>query len=220
MEDSKRLRETLFQGLTRQGFAVDSATDGIEAMELLEAFRYDVMLLDLMIPQLDGYSLLRRLRAQGDDTFTLVVSARNQLENRLEALKSGADDFIAKPFSFEELVARIDALVRRKYGQKSPLIQVGPIALNTSLKTAKVKGQTLDLTKLEYRILELLAHSRGQINTRETIIEHVYSSDDVAASNVIDVHICSLRRKLAAYVQGPVVHTKKGFGYYIAESTK
>ncbi len=215
VEDSNRLRHILHEGLRREGFAVDCAENGVQALDHLKSYHYDVMLLDLMMPEMDGYSLLKTIRTQGDETFVLVLSARFQVEHRLQALEYGADDYMSKPFSFAELLARIDALIRRKYGQKSPTIAIGPMKINTALKTVAVDEQDIKLTKSEYGILELLALSRGQIRSREAIVEGIYSSEEDIASNVIDVHICSLRRKLAAFDQSKLIRTKKGLGYFI-----
>lgn len=212
IEDSELLRDSLLQGLREAGFSVDSAADGKDGLWLAETGDYDVIVLDLMLPGIDGLTLLSSLREKQKDTHVLILTAKDTVEDRITGLNLGADDYLVKPFSFQELLARVHALVRRRYQQKSPLIQLGDIKVDTTRKAVFRHGVSIDLTPREYALLEYLAFRTGEIVTRMEIWEHLYEFESSTTSNVVDVFIKRLREKL-----GPqLIHTRRGQGYVLA----
>jgi DNA-binding response OmpR family regulator len=217
VEDSEPLRESLRVGLTREGFAVDAAADGEAGLGLARNNPYDVLVLDLLLPRLDGMSLLARLREKPDRPHVLVLTARDRVEDRVQGLNEGADDYLVKPFAFDELLARIHALVRRRYTEHSRKVEVGALALDLVARTAAHDGQVLELTAREYALLEYLALRRGQMVTREEIEDHVYGVHKLPASNAVDSTVCLLRSKL-----GPagreLIRTLRGRGYVLGDS--
>lgn len=215
VEDSNRLRKTLGEGLKREGYGVDEAADGEEALGFLQTYDYDAVVLDLMLPKVDGFSVLKTLRAGHGQAFVLILSAKDQVDDRVMGLQHGADDYLVKPFAFTELLARLQALIRRRYDQKSPAISIGPLEINTALRTATLGGKELKLTKSEFAILEVLSVNRGRVLSREVLFEHLYDGYVDVASNIIDVHVCSLRRKLKSHQAGSLLRTKRGYGYFI-----
>jgi DNA-binding response OmpR family regulator len=216
VEDSTRLRTTLAKGLAQSGYAVDTAADGREGLWLAGENDYDVIVLDLMLPALDGLSLLRALRERGQATHVLVLSARDTVEDRVQGLAAGADDYLVKPFAFDELRARIQALVRRAYQEKNPTLHRGELEIHTAARRVTVAGREVKLTAREYSLLELLALRTGQVVSRRDLWEHLYDFDSEATSNVLDVLVCSLRRKLDR--QG-LIETRRGEGYVLAAGT-
>ena len=215
IEDSERLRKSLSEGLRRSGFAVDVVDDGEKGLRFALATEYDAIVLDLMLPKLDGLAVLQQLREQGRDTHVLILSAKDQVQDRIRGLKLGADDYLIKPFSFEELLARLQALVRRHYKNPNPVIQLGRIELNTALHQACCEGQDIKLTPSELVLLEYLAFNRGRVVSSKSIEEHLYDSDAFVSSNAIEAHISALRRKLRAVGESGIIKTRRGFGYYI-----
>jgi len=215
VEDSERLRRSLGDGLCKSGFAVDLAADGEAGLALALGKSHDVIVLDLMLPKLDGIEMLRRLRTGGSDAHVLVVSARDRTENRIEGLNVGADDYLVKPFEFDELLARINALVRRRYGSKQPMLTVADVELDTNARVVRRAGELVPLTRLEYRLLELLMLRRGRVHSRAQILDHLYDSDADPASNVVEVLVYSLRRKLARRAGREIVVTRRGQGYLV-----
>jgi DNA-binding response OmpR family regulator len=217
VEDSEPLRESLRVGLTREGFAVDAAADGEAGLGLARNNPYDVLVLDLLLPRLDGMSLLARLREKPDRPHVLVLTARDRVEDRVQGLNEGADDYLVKPFAFDELLARIHALVRRRYTEHSRKVEVGALALDLVARTAAHDGQVLELTAREYALLEYLALRRGQMVTREEIEDHVYGVHKLPASNAVESTVCLLRSKL-----GPagreLIRTLRGRGYVLGDS--
>lgn len=217
VEDSRRLQRSIATGLRRAGFAVDVAGDGEEGLALAEAGTYDVVVLDLMLPRLDGLSVLRQLRAGGRDTHVLILTARDRVEDRVTGLRAGADDFLVKPFAFEELLARVQALVRRRHGRKNPLIRVGALEIDTAARTVRRAGEPLPLTAREYAILEYLAARGGQVVTRGEIEDHVYDGRAEISSNAVDSAICALRRRIDMPGQPSLIETRRGQGYVLQE---
>lgn len=215
-EDSRRLRDTLKQGLEQESYAVDVAADGEEAMDFCRSYSYDVVILDLMMPRLDGYGVIRQLRETGDGTHILVLSAKDQVPDRISALDMGADDFLLKPFAFEELLSRIRALVRRRYGHKSPCLDIDGLSLDLSAKTVRHNGALVPLSHFEYQCFEYLALQQGRVISREQIIERLHDANDEFQSNVVEVLIYALRKKLRAAGFPDLIQTKRGYGYYIA----
>lgn len=212
VEDNELLRDSLAQGLREAGFSVDSAADGKDGLWLAETGQYDVIVLDLMLPGMDGLTLLSTLRKKQKDTHVLILTAKDTVEDRITGLNLGADDYLVKPFSFQELLARVQALVRRRYQQKSPTIVLGDIEVDTTRKIVVRHGAIIDLTPREYALLEYLAFRTGEVVSRTEIWEHLYEFESSATSNVVDVFIKRLRDKL-----GPqFIHTRRGQGYVLA----
>jgi len=213
IEDSKRIRESLVQGLSRCGFAVDEAADGDQGLAQAQAVPYDLILLDLMLPGIDGLSILRTLRKRGSQTHILVLSARDRIEHKVEGLQAGADDYLVKPFAFEELVARVEALARRAHGRKSSLLEFGEVVVDMTRQRFLVKGKVLDLTPREYSLLEYLALDAGRPVSRHELEIHLYAESQAIASNVIDATVAAARRKLAPMQLDSLIRTRRGIGY-------
>ncbi|HSS49610.1 MAG TPA: response regulator transcription factor [Thermoanaerobaculia bacterium] len=215
IEDSPRLRSTLQKGLSREGYAVDTARDGREGLWLATENEYDVIVLDLMLPELDGLTVLERLRGQGKDTHVLILSARDLVEDRVEGLTRGADDYLVKPFSFDELLARLQALVRRSYRVKNPQLHLGELEVHTAARRVSYRGRPVPLTPREYSLLEILVLRAGEVVSRRDLWERLYEFDSEAASNVVDVIVYSLRKKLDPQNPQSVVKTRRGLGYLV-----
>ena len=220
IEDYTPLRESMEQGFRENGYAVDATGDGEEGLWYASTGEYEVVVLDLRLPGMDGLEILRRLRAQKNRVHVLIVTARDSVHDRVEGLDLGADDYLVKPFEFNELLARIRALVRRKYDQKEPVIRVADVEIDTSARAVKRSGQPLDLTLREYTIMEILARKAGRFVSRETIQEGVYDFAAELSSNVVDVYIGRLRRKLEMRGGEKILHTKRGFGYMLGEEDR
>ena len=215
IEDSIRLRESLGRGLRKTGYAVDLAGDGTTGLWSAESNVYDVIILDLMLPGLDGLSLLQQLRANGKTTHVLILTAKDTVEDRVHGLKTGADDYLIKPFAFEELLARVQALCRRSYQRKNPKVNVGDLLIDTAARTAFRNGQSLDLTPREFMLLEYLALRCGEVVSRTDIEAHLYPDAADLMSNVVDSAVCSLRKKITSPGAGPLIQTRRGHGYVL-----
>jgi two-component system OmpR family response regulator len=213
VEDEADLADTLTRALGEEGFAVDLASEGDEGLFKLTDVPYDAAVLDVMLPGMDGWTILENARARGVRTPVLMLTARDTIEDRVRGLNLGADDYLVKPFALQELVARLHALVRRSYGSPVPRIAIGDVVIDTAAQRVQRNGVTVELTAREYAVLELLARSRGRLVTRSRICEHLYNEDVDITSNVIDVHIGALRRKLGA----DLIRTRRGEGYIIDE---
>jgi DNA-binding response OmpR family regulator len=213
VEDSPRLQASIARGLRKSGYAVDVSGDGVDALERAQRTEYEVIVLDLLLPKLDGWSVLRRLREGGKQTHVLILSAKDRVEDRIQGLRFGADDYLIKPFSFDELVARIDALTRRSKANKNPEIVIGDVVIDTARKTVSRKGAPVEMTAREYRLLEYLAFHRGQPVSREEIEEHIYSANRQVLSNAVDSAICALRGKLDDKGGRSMIWTRRGLGY-------
>jgi len=216
IEDYRPLRESMEQGLRENGYAVDATGDGKEGFWYASTGEYDVVILDLRLPGMDGLQVLERLRALKNKVHVVIVTAKDSIRERVEGLDLGADDYLVKPFEFSELLARLRALVRRKYDQKEPVIRVADLEVDTSARQVKRGGRTLDLTIREYAIVEILARKSGNVVSRAAIQEGVYDFAAELSSNVIDVYIGRLRRKLESGGGKKILHTKRGFGYILA----
>jgi DNA-binding response OmpR family regulator len=215
IEDSERLSDSIARGLRRSGWAVDLAHDGEVGLARASGGEYDVIVLDLMLPKLDGLTLLRRLRESGSMTHVLVLTAKDAVEDRVLGLRIGADDYLIKPFDFEELLARVDALGRRRHEAKDPFIRLGEVVIDTASKTVSCNGTPVELARREYMVLEYLALRRGQSVSREDLEQHVYDSRKEIASNAIDSAVCAIRRRLERAGQADLIRTRRGFGYTI-----
>jgi len=218
IEDSERLRRYVSKGLRGAGYAVDTAADGEEGLWLAESVDYDVIVLDLMLPGLDGISLLQRLREKGRNVHVLVLTARDTVEDRVRGLGEGADDYLVKPFAMEELLARIRALARRSYGVKSPRIEVGGLVIDTSTRQATRCGSAVDLAPREYALLEYLALRRGEVVSRSEIEEHIYDDRADPMSNVVTSAISTLRKKIDVPGRPSLIRTRRGMGYILEEA--
>jgi len=217
IEDYKPLRKSVAQGLEEAGFAVDVAADGEEGWWYARSGEYDAIVLDLMLPGIDGLTILKRLRKAGRQTHILILTAKDTLEDRVLGLNLGADDYLVKPFGFQELLARVRALVRRQYRTKNPVLCVGDLELDTNTRVVRRAGQLIQLTPREYALLEFLAARAGELVTRTDIWEHVYDFHSSADSNVVDVYIGYLRKKLERPDRPRLIHTRRGQGYMLAE---
>ena len=215
IEDSARLRRSLQKGLAQEGFAVDSAPDGRDGFAYAIAYDYDVIVLDLMLPGMSGLEVLEKLRARGEQTHVLILSAKDQVEDRIRGLTYGADDYLIKPFAFEELLARIRALVRRRYVAKDPTVRLGSLTVNTALGIVRQGEAEVLLTPKEMSLLEYLLARRGRVVTRDDLLEHLYAGYGEVASNVIDVLVCTLRKKIRVSGEPNPIQTRRGIGYSI-----
>lgn len=215
VEDERRLASVLKQGLTEQGYAVDLAFDGEEGLALAELEPYDLLILDVMLPVLDGYTITRRLRAAGKQTPILLLTARDAVDDRVTGLDSGADDYLTKPFAFRELLARVRALLRRDGRRRDPILRAGDLTLDPATRLVCRDAREIELTSKEYAVLEYFLHNVGRVLTRTQIAEHVWDYDFVAMSNVIDVYVRSLRRKLDDDGDTRLLHTIRGVGYQL-----
>jgi len=214
VEDEVRLAENVAEAL-RQGpnFAVDCAEDGPTGLHLAENACYDLIILDLMLPGLDGAGVLRRIRGRGDRTPVLILTAKSEASSIISLLNAGADDYLSKPFDLGELIARAKALIRRGKGIADPTLRLFGLEVNTVEQTVRRSGRHVDLSPTEYRILEYLIHRPRVIVSKRELLEHLYDYNWEHHSNVIEAHISNLRRKLEAATQQPSIETLRGRGY-------
>lgn len=215
IEDETNLCNSIAEGLRMDGYEVDSCQDGLDALELCEAEHYDLILLDLNLPGMDGMEVLRRLRKEDEETRVLILSARGQIRDKVRGLDAGANDYLTKPFHFEELEARVRSLTRRKFIQKNVCLQCGEISFDTKARTAIAKGQSLSLTRKEAGLLEYLLLHQGQVISQEEMLEHLWDNSVNSFSNSIRVHISSLRKKLRTALGYDPIQNKIGQGYMI-----
>ncbi|HEU4670924.1 MAG TPA: response regulator transcription factor [Dyella sp.] len=214
-EDSPTLGRDLRDALVRDGHVVDVAVDGEQALHFLASYSYDVVTLDLMMPRTDGWAVLRSLRDRPDRPRVLVLSARGQVEDRVDVLNLGADDFMVKPFAYAELLARLHALMRR--GDSAPvLLQAGPLVVDPRARTARVGDTPLTLSPKEYALLETLLLHRGRVQSRAALFEGLYDARSEASDKVIEVLVSTLRTKLARAGVDHLIETRRGFGYVVA----
>jgi len=216
VEDERRIADFICKGLSEQGYGVDIACDGDEALHWAAVAEFDVIVLDVMLPVRDGIEVCRTLRERGQRTPILMLTARDAIEDRVRGLDSGADDYLVKPFAFAELVARLRALTRREPAAKGTVLHVGDLVLDTTTREVSRQGEHIDLTTKEYALLEYLTRHPNQVLTRTMIAEHVWNYDFNNATNVIDVHIRNLRRKIDDPFPTKLIHTVRGAGYRIS----
>jgi DNA-binding response OmpR family regulator len=214
-EDHPSLARSLADGLREEGYAVDLTHDGDEALHLAHVNPYDGILLDIMLPGKDGYAILKTLRQKGIGTPVLCLTARDGVQDRVMGLDLGADDYLVKPFAWEELSARVRAMVRRGHGHKSASLRVGDLEVDTARKVARRGGRTIELSAREFALLEYLAHRKGQVVSRTDIWEHLYDQHDEASSNVVDVYIGYLRAKIDKDFPVKLIQTRRGQGYVL-----
>jgi len=214
-EDHPSLARSIADGLRDEGYAVDLTFDGNEAMHLASSNPYDMLVLDIMLPGRDGFSIIQALRRRNVTTPILCLTARDGVVDRVKGLDAGADDYLVKPFAWEELLARVRSLVRRGHGQKSSVIAVGDLEIDTAKKSARRAGNAIELSAREYALLEYLAHRQGQVVSRSDIWEHLYDQHDETTSNVVDVYIGYLRNKIDREYPTKLIHTRRGQGYLL-----
>ncbi|MEQ9409692.1 MAG: response regulator transcription factor [Fuerstiella sp.] len=219
VEDYAPVRDAVAQGLREAGFAVDDVGDGRDGLWHATKNDYDVIILDLMLPGVPGLEILRQLRASQSDARVLILTARDAVEDRVEGLNAGADDYLIKPFAFEELLARVQVLCRRRYNRSDPEIRLDNLVINTTTQQVSRDGVAISLTRREYSLLLFLAMRAGQVVSRTEIWENLYEFNADAQSNVIDVYIRYLRQKLERVDWTPLIHTRRGFGYVLQAAT-
>lgn len=215
VEDEKALCESIAKGLRLDGYEVDTAFDGEEAMDIISTDSYDLIILDLNLPGIDGLDILKNMRASDNETNVLILSARGGLNDKIEGLDSGANDYLCKPFHFEELEARVRSLTRRRTVQNNIVLECGEISLNTKTRTAFAKGKEIALTRKELAILEYLILHQGRPVSQEELIEHVWDSSVDSFSNSIRVHISALRKKIRTALGYDPITNRVGQGYVI-----
>lgn len=226
VEDERRLSSIVKKGLTEEGFAVDTAFDGEEGQYLAEGEMYDAIILDIMLPKIDGISLCRELRNKQIKTPVLMLTAKTTVEDKVAGLDSGADDYLTKPFAFMELHSRLHALIRRSKQESSPILKITDLEVDPIKHKAMRNGKPLSLTPKEFAILELLLRHRDEVVTRTMIIEHVWDYNFDSMSNVVDVFMAALRKKIdkgpaspAGRAKQALIQTVHGVGYKISESS-
>ena len=215
VEDEPKTGDYLKQGLTEAGFVTDLARDGWDGLEMAKANPYDLLILDVMLPGLNGWQVLEGLRRAGLDTPVLFLTARDQVEDRVKGLELGADDYLVKPFAFKELLARLRAITRRQSDSRSNELHLAELTLNTLTHTAQRGERRIELTTKEYNLLEFLMRHPNRVLSRTQIAEHVWNLDFVAESNVVDVYIRYLRRKIDDEAELKLIKTVRGSGYLI-----
>ena len=217
VEDYAPLRDSLAKGLRDSGYAVDATGNGSEGLWFAENHPYDAIVLDLMLPGMDGMKILGTLRKAGNTTPVLVLTAKDAVPDRIAGLDAGADDYMVKPFAFAELLARVRALVRRRYGASATTIRIADLEIDTQARRVNRAGQVIALSAREYALLEYLAHRTGHIVSRTELWDHAYDEAAEPGSNVLDVHISHLRRKIDDGHTTKLIHTKRGQGYTLGE---
>ncbi len=216
VEDEEGIGKFICQGLRESGHTVDWVQDGEKGLDHAAHLDYDIVILDLMLPKMDGLQLLRRLRDYGVKTPILVLTARDAVEDRVRGLNTGADDYLVKPFDFSELLARIQALIRRPPLQTTSVLQVGDLEMDTLRHIVRRSGKVLDLSQREFMLLEYLMRNAGHVLTRTQIGERVWGFDFYNESNVVDVYIGYLRRKVDKNTSVPLIQTIRGIGYRLS----
>ena len=215
VEDERALCESIAKGLRLDGYEVDTVFDGEEAMDIISTDSYDLIILDLNLPGMDGLDILKNMRASDNETNVLILSARGGLNDKIEGLDSGANDYLCKPFHFEELEARVRSLTRRRTVQNNIVLECGEISLNTKTRTAFAKGEEIALTRKELAILEYLILHQGRPVSQEELIEHVWDGSVDSFSNSIRVHISALRKKIRTALGYDPITNRVGQGYVI-----
>ncbi len=215
VEDSELLCESLKAGLSRLGYAVDVVRDGRRGLSYARSNPYDVVILDVMLPSMDGIEVLRSLRAHGAQAHVLMLTARDRIQDRVLGLRAGADDYLVKPFDFQELVARIQALGRRRYGQKAPKLEMGTLQLDTAKQIAHCGGRVVPIPPRQYALLEYLARRPGEVVSRIEIEDALYDEHTLPEGNAVDSAICRLRAWLGSIEGAPRIETLRGRGYLL-----
>jgi len=215
VEDSERLQRSLSTGLKKHGFTVDQAFDGEQALAYTAVNQYDAIILDLMLPKIDGLTVLSTLRNEGKDCHVLILSAKDQTKDRVRGLDLGADDYLVKPFAFNELVSRLHALDRRRSGVKNPVIEIDGIKVDSVTRQVFFDDQLVALTPHEYQLLEFLARRRGRVFSHDQLIDQLYDACSYVTRNAVEAHVSSLRKRLNLAGAPNLIKTRRGFGYLI-----
>jgi len=214
VEDERRLANLIRRALEEENHVVDVSHDGAEALDMAQSTDYDLLVLDLMLPHLDGIDVARRLRSEGNDTRILMLTARDAVDDRVLGLEAGADDYLVKPFSFSELLARIKALSRRQVQpQVEQELQAGDLVLDLAKREARRNGTVIELTAKEFQLLEFLMRNAGHVLTRTQILDHVWGYNFDSFSNVVDIYVHYLRNKIDRDFDEPLIKTVRGVGY-------
>ncbi len=219
-EDERDLNRIIVQKLSGEGYSVDSCFDGAEAMDILSYTDYDAVILDLMMPKADGFAVLRSLRNAGKTTPVLILTARDAVADRVKGLDSGANDYLIKPFSFEELAARLRSMTRAAFGRADNRIQVCDLVLDSVSHSVTRAGKDISLSAKEYALLEYLMNNRGIVLSREKIENHIWNFDYEGGTNVVDVYISYLRKKIDSGHEVKLIHTVRGRGYVLKEGAE
>ena len=220
IEDSDRLRKSLELGLSRLDYRVASSGDGQEGLELALDHDFDLIILDLMLPSLDGINVLQALRRKKKDTPVLILSAKDELQDKVRGLEKGADDYLCKPFAFEELLARIKSLLRRSHHLDEQQLLIGQIRLDVALRQVYVGSKCINLTPHEYSIFEHLALNRGRVISYSNLEDYLYCNNQVVTRNAIEAHVSATRRKLKQACGASIIKTRRGFGYLIEKQSE
>ena len=215
VEDSERLQRSLAAGLQKRGFTIDQAFDGEEALAYIAVNQYEAIILDLMLPKVDGLTVLAKLRGNGNNCHVLILSANDQTEDRIRGLDLGADDYLVKPFAFEELVSRLRALSRRRSGDKNPVIEIDGVKIDSVSRQVIFDEKPVEFTPHEYRLLEFLAHRRGRVFSHDQLIDQLYDASSYVTRNAVEAHISVLRKRLRVANAPQLIKTRRGFGYLI-----
>ena len=216
-EDEHDLNEIIVKKLVEEGYSVDACYDGAEAIDILSYTEYDAILLDIMMPKADGFQVLTALRSSGKETPVLFLTARDAIEDRVRGLDSGASDYLVKPFSLEELAARVRAALRIAHGKSTNILTVGDLMLDSGTKSVTRGGRSIDLSAKEYALLEYLMLNQGIVLSREKIENHIWNFDYEGGTNVVDVYISYLRKKIDEGQEMRLIHTVRGRGYVLRE---
>ncbi|VTX78564.1 coaggregation response regulator transcription factor CarR [Fusobacterium periodonticum] len=218
VEDEKDLNNIITKHLKKNNFSVDSVFNGEEALEYLDYGTYDLIILDIMLPKVNGYEVIKKLRENKNETAVLMLTARDSIEDKIKGLDLGADDYLIKPFDFGELLARIRALVRRKYGNTSNTMEIDDLCIDIAKKTVVRGGKNIELTGKEYEVLEYLIQNKGHVLSRDKIRDSVWDYGYEGESNIIDVLIKNIRKKIDIGNSKQLIHTKRGLGYVLKEN--
>ena len=218
VEDEKDLNKIITKYLKKSNYSVDSAYNGEEALDYINVGEYDVIILDIMMPKMNGYDFIKRIRRDKNNVAVLMLTAKDSLEDKVKGLDLGADDYLVKPFEFDELLARIRAMLRRNYRESATnILVIGDVELDTVKKSVTKNGSIIELTAKEYEVLEYLLRNKNRILSREQIREHVWDFDYEGESNIIDVLIKNIRQKIDDNKKESIIQTKRGAGYVIRE---
>lgn len=217
VEDEKDLNNIITKHLKKNNFSVDSVFNGEEALEYLDYGTYDFIILDIMLPKVNGYEVIKKLRENKNEIAVLMLTARDSIEDKIKGLDLGADDYLIKPFDFGELLARIRALVRRKYGNTSNTMEIDDLCIDIAKKTVVRGGKNIELTGKEYEVLEYLIQNKGHVLSRDKIRDSVWDYGYEGESNIIDVLIKNIRKKIDIGNSKQLIHTKRGLGYVLKE---
>ncbi len=216
-EDERDMNRLIAGTLEKEGYGVDACFDGQEALDYLESAQYDAAILDVMMPKLDGFQVLKRIRDKGQDLPVLFLTARDSIYDRVTGLDLGADDYLVKPFDFDELLARLRVMTRRRSGHRTSVLKIGDLQIDTGSHAVSRNGRAIDLSAREYAILEYMALNKGNVLSREQIETHVWNFDYSGGSNVVDVYISYLRKKIDGREPVKLIRTVWGAGWMLKE---